>query len=287
MSFYPISPLVGITNTSHAAQAGVMDEKWACRVVRGKKIIAEKTMIDMGLENFVGVIYGHIKMEGLSRHAVAMCAGRLLQFARKYQDAGVCPNFEIPELVRGEALPDVSDETQATGDQPGAAEAVQDEGFAFAPVGQLPAVSLSIKGLWEKSIDGHGVLLCQMAAYGAGLPEGHLASMFEQTANQMIRRWIDTNDPLNLVIRFGEFMFSCSNESQVPRTGTDNVNIEVSPCKILQVAREMDPTGSILPPGYPCAFHEMIAKKVSEISDLRIIVNTSSTGCSVDMRFNQ
>lgn len=286
MSFYPISPLVGITNTSHAAQAGVMDDKWACRVVRGKKIIAEKTMIAIELDNFVGVIYGHIKMEGLSRHAVAMCAGRLLQFARKYQQAGVCPNFEVPELVRGDGLPEVEVEAQVTGDQPGAVEAAKEE-FAFAPVGQLPGISVSIKGLWEKSTEGHGVLLCEMAAYGAGLPEGHLEAMFERTANEMVRRWTDTSDPMNLVTRFGEFMFSFSNESQIPRTGTDNVNIEISPCKILQVARELDPSGSKLPAGYPCAFHELISKKVSEISDLRIIVNTSSTGCSVDMRFNQ
>ncbi|MHA1927424.1 MAG: hypothetical protein ACTSV2_02470, partial [Candidatus Thorarchaeota archaeon] len=99
MSFYPISPMVGITNTSYAAQAGVLEDQWACRVVRGKKVIAEKTMIDMDLENFVGVIYGFIRVEGLSRHSVAMCAGRLMQFARRYQTSGVCPNFEVPDLV--------------------------------------------------------------------------------------------------------------------------------------------------------------------------------------------
>ena len=97
--FYPVSPLVGITNTSYAAQAGVMNEKWAVRVVRGKKIIAEKTIPDLGIDNMVGVAYGHIRVEGLSRHAVAQMAGRLMQFARKYQTAGVCPNYEIPDLA--------------------------------------------------------------------------------------------------------------------------------------------------------------------------------------------
>ena len=75
--FYPISPLVNITNTSYAAQAGVMDEKWAVRVVRGKKIIAEKTMLDLDVENIVGVAYGNIRVEGLSRHAIATMAGRI------------------------------------------------------------------------------------------------------------------------------------------------------------------------------------------------------------------
>ena len=77
--------------------------------------------------------------------------------------------------------------------------------------------------MWEKSTEGHGVLLCEMAAYGAGLPEGHLAAMVEKTANEMVSRWTDASDPMNLVTRFGEFMFSFSNESQIPRTGTDNV----------------------------------------------------------------
>ena len=54
-NFYPISPLVAITNTSYGAQAGVMDEMWAVRVVRGKKIIAEKTIPNLELENIVGV----------------------------------------------------------------------------------------------------------------------------------------------------------------------------------------------------------------------------------------
>jgi len=82
-NFYPISPLVGITNTSYGAQAGVMDDKWAVRVVRGKKIIAEKPIPGLELDNIVGVAYGHIRVEGLSRHAVATMAGRLMQFARR------------------------------------------------------------------------------------------------------------------------------------------------------------------------------------------------------------
>lgn len=289
MSFYPISPLVGITNTSYAAQAGVLEDRWACRVVRGKKIIAEKTMIDMDLENFVGVIYGHIRVEGLSRHSVAMCAGRLMQFARRYQTSGVCPNFEVPDLVYDDGSSASSAGTAETSEVAQAFTEIsqEKEEFSFAPVGKLPTVSVSIKGLWEKAMEAHGTFLCEMAIYGASLPEGHLEAMFETSANAMIKRWIHPGDPLNLVNKFGEFMFSCSNESQVPRTGTDNVTLEVSPCKILQVARRVDPDGSLLPPGYPCAYHELIAKKVSEISDLRITINTSSTGCKVDMRFKQ
>ncbi|MHA2178782.1 MAG: hypothetical protein ACXAAK_10580, partial [Candidatus Thorarchaeota archaeon] len=59
-NFYPVSPLVAIPNTSYGAQAGVMNEMWAMRVVRGRKIIAEKTMPELDLENMVGVAYGHI-----------------------------------------------------------------------------------------------------------------------------------------------------------------------------------------------------------------------------------
>ena len=79
--FYPISPIIGIINTSYGAQAGVMDEKWAVRVLRGKKIIAEKTIHELDLDSFVGVVYGHIRVEGLSRHSIAQCAGRMMQYA--------------------------------------------------------------------------------------------------------------------------------------------------------------------------------------------------------------
>ena len=97
--FYPISPAILITNTSYMAQAGVMNEMWACRVIRGKKILAEKTMSELDLENYVGVIYGNIRVEGLSRHAVAQCAGRLMQFSRQYQTSGIAPNYEVEGLV--------------------------------------------------------------------------------------------------------------------------------------------------------------------------------------------
>ncbi|MHA1927803.1 MAG: hypothetical protein ACTSV2_04385, partial [Candidatus Thorarchaeota archaeon] len=197
------------------------------------------------------------------------------------------PNFEVPDLVYDDgtsASSKAKPETSGPGDV-AAAASTETEEFSFAPVGKLPTISVSIKGIWEKAMEAHGTLLCEMAIYGASLPEGHLEAMFEKSANAMLRRWIHPGDPLNLITKFGEFMFSCSNESQVPRTGTDNTTLEVSPCKILQVARRVDPDGSLLPPGYPCAYHELIAKKVSEISDLNIIVNTSSTGCTVDMRF--
>ena len=97
--FYPVSPLVVIPNSSYGAQIGVMNEMWAVRVVRGKKILAEKTMPALELDNIIGIAYGNIRVEGLSRLAVANMSGRLMQFGRKYQTAGICPNYEIPDLA--------------------------------------------------------------------------------------------------------------------------------------------------------------------------------------------
>ncbi|MFW9909566.1 MAG: hypothetical protein ACFFEF_13425 [Candidatus Thorarchaeota archaeon] len=283
-AFYPISPLVAITNTSYSAQAGVMDEMWACRVVRGKKIIVEKTISELDLESYVGVIYGHIRVEGLSRHAVAQCAGRLMQFSRKYQQAGVAPNYEIPDLFYDEAGEEVTVESLSS-----SSDIVMEESaevFSHAPVGQLPTITPQVgKNAWSYVAESHGIMICEMAAYAASLPEGHLTLMFEGVADDLIRKWIHPEDPMVLPIRFGEMIFSCSSDSQLPKTGTLNVSIETQGCEFLKAAREIDPDGTKLPRGYPCAFHEILARKVSEVTDLKIGVNTSSTGCIVTMSF--
>ena len=289
--FFPISPLVGITNTSYGAQAGVMDDKWACRVVRGKKIIVEKTIPDLVLENYVGVIYGHVRLDGLSRHAVAMCAGRLMQFARRYQGSGVAPNFEIPNLVRDDGTPVGSSQPSAgaeesTSDVPavgtdGEVESSEDE---VVLLGALPDIKrLSGNDLWEKRAQAHGIMIGEMASYGAQLPEGHLTAMFDRVANQLLKKWAESSDPAAPAIQFGNLIQSCSKESQLPKTGTNKITIETGTCELLRVAREIDPDGSRLPKGYPCAFHELLAEKIAARTGLKISVNTSSTGCIVTM----
>ncbi|TFG12710.1 hypothetical protein EU537_08425 [Candidatus Thorarchaeota archaeon] len=290
--FYPISPLVGLTNTSYAAQAGVMNEKWACRVVRGKKILAEKTMPDLNLENFVGIIYGHIRVEGLSRHSVAMCAGRLMQFARRYQQSGVAPDFEVAGLIRQDGTktgveapvsestherqsetPDVSTETPEPSELPSSQR-----------ITEIPTLSpLNPKETWNRLSTAFGILLAEIATYGATLPEGHLDAMFERAANREIATWTDAENPASVVTSFCEMMYSCSEESQFPLTGADTLTIEVSGCKLLQTGREIGSNYESYPVGYPCQYHEKIAEKIAEITGLNISVNTSSTGCVVQI----
>ncbi len=284
-SFFPISPLVGITNTSYGAQVGVMDEKWAVRVVRGKKIIAEKPILDLSLDNIVGVAYGHIRVEGLSRHAVAMMAGRLMQFARQYQTAGVCPNYEIPELsyedgttvgevaaeARGEVIVS-SEDTAASSDLPD------------MRIGAVPLIPRTTGGAaWESVLESHAIMICEVAAYAFELPKGHMEMMFNKIADALIRKWAmaDQNEPSTAIMKFGALIQACSSDSQLPKTGPGKATIEVRSCKVLEICRGLDPKGSRIPPGYPCVFHEMLASKLSELSGARIVVNTSSTGCIV------
>ncbi|MFW9963971.1 MAG: hypothetical protein ACFFCX_10430, partial [Candidatus Sifarchaeia archaeon] len=167
--FYPVSPLVGITNTSYGAQVGVMTEMWAVRVVRGKKIIAEKTIPELDLDNIVGVAYGHIRVEGLSRHAVAMMAGRLMQFARKYQTAGVCPNYEIPDLSYddGTTLGEIA--ATARGEVLVTAEDIAP--FVDLPdirIGEIPPIPRTTgEDSWVSIIESHAIMICEVAAYTA------------------------------------------------------------------------------------------------------------------------
>ena len=281
--FYPISPLVGITNTSYAAQAGVLDEKWAVRVVRGKKIIAEKPIPSLDIDNMVGVAYGHIRVEGLSRHAVAQMAGRLMQFARRYQASGVCPDFAVPDLVYDDGTPAASP-TATTSEDSGVFLPVS-EASAELPdmkLGQVPPL-LRVVGedAWKTSAEGHAIMIAEAAAYGASLPSGHLEAMFDRIADEFIKRWSDPSDPAAAVRGFAALIQACAAESQLPKTGTDRATVETQNCDVLRVCREIDPKLNRVPAAYPCALHETIAKKLSELTGLKISVNTSSTGCIV------
>ena len=283
--FFPISPLVGITNTSYGAQAGVMDEMWAVRVVRGKKIITEKTIPDLNLDNIVGVAYGHIRVEGLSRHSVATMAGRLMQFARQYQTAGVCPNYEIPDLTyddgttvgdtaaaaRGEVIVSAEDKSPST-DLPD------------MRIGEVPPIPRTTgDASWESIVEAHAILLCEVAVYSDELPKGHLEMIFNRLADALIRQWAMSNpeDPSTAVVKFGALIQACSDESQLPKTGSGKATIETGVCKILSACKKIDPDASRIPGGYPCVFHEIVARKLSELTGAKISVNTSSTGCIV------
>ena len=286
-NFYPISPLVGITNTSYGAQAGVMDEKWAVRVVRGKKIIAEKTIPGLELDNIVGVAYGHIRVEGLSRHAVATMAGRLMQFARNYQQAGICPNYEITDLTYEDGTTVGELVVAAEG---GIAKASkEDSAISTLPdikLGEVPQIPRTIgEAAWQAISEAHAALICEISAYSSTLPAGHLDLMFNRAADNLIHFWVTSHpdDPSAVLKKFGALIQSCSKESQLLKTGTGTATIETGTCEILRICKELDPDVSKIPAGYPCAFHEMFAKKISEISGVKVSVNTSSTGCIVGM----
>jgi hypothetical protein len=285
--FYPISPLVGIPNTSYGAQAGVMNEKWAVRVVRGKKIITEKTIPDLELNNIVGVAYGHIRVEGLSRLAVATMSGRLMQFARTYQTAGVCPNYEVPDLAYDDGVTLGEQKAAASGSP--SLEVAAETGTAELPdirVGAIPEI-LKPKGSdpWKSTIEVQASLICEISGYAASLPAGHLDLMFTRAADQLIHYWVTSNpdDPAAALKKFGAMIHSCSEESQMPKTGTGTMSIETGPCEILRICRDLDPDVNNIPAGYPCAFHEKIAAKLSELTGTRVTINTSSTGCIVGM----
>ncbi|MHA1960106.1 MAG: hypothetical protein ACW99U_07745 [Candidatus Thorarchaeota archaeon] len=286
--FYPISPLVSITNTSYAAQAGVMDEKWAARVVRGKKIITEKTVLQLDLEAFVGVIYGHIRLPGLSRHAVAQCAGRLMQFARRYEQSGVAPDFDLPDLVR-EGAHDVPAEMA---DDASADSALVEDGSASPaadllvhnPIGKLPEITkVEASVAWENDVEANAAVIQEMAAYGSALPEGHLNAMFDRAAETLVRLWSASEDASNPVLKFGQLILSSSNEGQVLSSSRVKLTFETGTCKLLSCARQFEELGTHSPTNFPCAFHEMVASKVSFISGANINLNISSTGCIVTM----
>jgi hypothetical protein len=274
--------LVGITNTSYAAQAGVLDEKWACRVVRGKKILVEKTIHQLDLESYVGVIYGHIRLEGLSRAAVAQCAGRLMQFSRKYQTAGVCPNYEVPDLVYDDGSSPVAASEGTSEVQPEVSSSIED--LSVTGVGAVPKLDpLNGKDLWQHAIQSYGAVLSEIAAFGESLPDGHLDIMFENVANELVRIWSASGEGVDVLSSFGNMILSCSKEGQLPAAAVHQLKIETGRCELLAMARQIDPNGKKLPAGYPCAFHERVAEKVSQLTGAKIEINTSSTGCIVQI----
>ena len=294
--FYPISPLIGITNTSYAAQAGIMDDKWAIRVVRGKKVIAEKTMRNLDIESIVGIIYGHARIEGLSRHSVAMTAGRLMQFARRYQQSGVCPNFEVPDLVHMDGSTGAVAEPQTSTHDTGATESATggtapqgggvqvEEQPALAKLGRAPQLGdHSLKDLWRGCVEARSHAILGAATYAAELPEGHIEAMFDYIADNLVRDWSASGDSEQVIRRFALLIQSCSEDSQIPVT-KGQVTIENGACALMKKAQEMQSQGYQIPRGYPCKFHEAVAAKVSSITGVDILINASSTGCRVTFR---
>ena len=285
--FYPVSPLVVIPNSSYGAQIGVMNEMWAVRVVRGKKILAEKTMPALELDNIIGIAYGNIRVEGLSRLAVANMSGRLMQFGRKYQTAGICPNYEIPDLAYDDGTT-IGEQMAASSGSPTTAD-VGESITAELPdirVGEIPSIpKVSEASAWASTIEAQASLICEISAYAVSLPEGHLDLMFTRAADQLIHYWVTScpDDPNAALKKFGAMIQSCSNESQMPKTGTGTVTIETGKCEVLSICRALDPDVNRTPAGYPCKFHEMIASKLSKLTGAKVSVNTSSTGCIVSM----
>jgi len=274
--FYPVTPIVVITNTSYAAQAGVLGEKWAVRVIRGKKIIAEKPINELVLDSIVGMIYGHIRIEGLGRHAVAQTAGRLMQFTRRYQQSGVCPNYADPRLVYGdevETSPTAYAEAETTAAKPK---------IEVTPVEELPKIpAFKIGKAWDATVEAHSVMIARMAAYGASLPEGHLQLMFEQAASDFVNLWFAQGGASGLISRFAKMIQSCSRESAVSESTNSKIIIETGNCALLERAGDLKKAGITFPSGFPCKFHEEVAKQVSARTKTKISINTTSSGCTV------
>ena len=274
--FYPVTPIVVITNTSYAAQAGVLGEQWAVRVVRGRKIIAEKPINELALDSIVGMIYGHIRIEGLGRHAVAQTAGRLMQFSRRYQTSGVCPNYADPNLVYGdevETSPTAYAEPEIT---------IVEPKMEVTPVEELPKIpAFKIGKAWAATIEAHSVMIAQMAAYGASLPEGHLESMFEQAASNLIDLWSAQGDASGLIYRFAAMIQSCSRESTVSESTKSKIIIETVNCVLLESAGNLKKAGITFPSRFPCKFHEEVAKQISARTKTKISINTTSSRCTV------
>jgi hypothetical protein len=210
-------------------------------------------------------------------------AGRLMQFARKYQTAGICPNYENPELAYDDGT--TLGEIAASAKGEGAVEvSAPSQELPDIRIGQMPLLHRTTgEDAWASNIEAHAIMICETAAYAADLPKGHLDNVFNRIADALIHRWVMSNpeEPPTALIKFAALIQACSDESQLPKTGSGTGTIETGACKILGVCRNLDPDASKIPAGYPCAFHELIAKKLSELSGAKISVNTSSTGCIV------
>jgi hypothetical protein len=210
-----------------------------------------------------------------------------MQFARQYQQSGVCPNYENPNLTYDDGSGDAGAAVAGADTQSAAQEieSTAESTLTPNPIGKLPEIpNATGSNGWENLVEAHSVMMGEIASYSASLPEGHLDLMFNRIADLLLWMWTSSGDPYNPVIKFGQLIMSCSKESQSPTTTTGMVRIETGTCSILEAVRKFDPDGTRLPAGYPCKFHELLAQKVSHIAGIIIDVNTSSTGCIVTMK---
>lgn len=275
---------MGIINTSYAAQAGVMNDMWAVRVVRGKKILIEKSMPDLSLENFVGVIYGHARLPGLSRHAVAQCAGRLMQFARRFQQSGVCPNFEVPGLAYDDGTTTTAS-AGAAGETAAAPEAKTETiEIPKKQVERIPAfIPLTSDMAIDSLIELLAAIIQETTAFSDNLSKEHLEIMVKNIARTVVRRWTAYEDPYMPINLFVNMIMSSTHEGQVPSTTDRGLTIETGQCKLLAEGKWFIEAGTKAPLKFPCALHEEIAKLVAEVTGIKIGVNTSSTGCIINI----
>ncbi|MBD3160407.1 MAG: hypothetical protein GF309_16625 [Candidatus Lokiarchaeota archaeon] len=278
--FYPISPLVGIPNSSYAGQMGVLGDYWAVRVVRGKKILAEKEIPELMLENVVGVIYGHIRLEGLSRHTVARAAGRLMQFARRYQQSGLSPDYEVPDLVYEDGSHTGTTQVQ---EEP----VVEEPILETVTVEKLPIISEKQPEEEIRTIiESHAFILSEMAAYGNSLPEGHLDLMFRQASLGIVRSWKNRGNPTSPVAKLAYLILACSHQSQVVDSDENSLRVTVDKCALLQESNNYEAIEGAFPARYPCIFHKLIAEHVAEAVDCGTKIELEDEGCRLTVSLN-
>ncbi|MBS3794500.1 MAG: hypothetical protein KGY80_06370 [Candidatus Thorarchaeota archaeon] len=275
--FYPISPLVGIPNSSYAGQMGVLGDYWAVRVVRGKKILAEKEIPELMLENVVGVIYGHIRLEGLSRHTVARASGRLMQFARRYQQSGLSPDYEVPELI-------YENGSQVGVSQAQEEQAVKEPALERVNIETLPIVSEKEPENENKTIiESHAFMISEMAAYGNSLPEGHLDLMFKQASLGTVREWKNRGKPTSPITKLAHLFLGCSKDSAVQTSEEDSLEITVENCSLLQESNNYEAVEGVFPARYPCVFHKLIGEHMAEVTKCGINIELRDDGCRLSV----
>jgi len=149
-------------------------------------------------------------------------------------------------------------------------------------VEELPRIpAFKIGKAWAATVEAHSVMIARMAAYGASLPDGHLESMFEQAASDLVDLWFAQGDASGLISRFAAMIQSCSRESTVSESTKSKIITETVNCALLESAGNLKKAGITFPSGFPCKFHEEVAKQVSARTKTRISINTTSSGCTV------
>jgi hypothetical protein len=156
-----------------------------------------------------------------------------MQFSRRYQQSGVCPNYADPRLVYGdevETSPTAYAEPETTAAEPK---------IEVTPVEELPKIpAFKISKAWTATIEAHSVMIARMAAYGASLPEGHLESMFEQAASDLVNLWFAQGEASELISRFAAMIQSCSKETTMSESTKSKIIMETgTPCPSQQKAR--------------------------------------------------